>query len=120
MKNYFSMVLAIFAIQTTGFCGGSVDWDFHALPILKAHPDLLRVITSSLDVSRIGLGVRLGKDFGDQQGMRIPPYEFPARLKGSTGSYNLILVIHDPSGMHEEGENGTWIEVRERSPSECP
>lgn len=117
MKRCFSLVLAIFALQTPGFCGGSVDWEFHALPILKAHPDLLRVITSSLDVSKSGLGVRLGKDFGDQQGMRIPPYEFPARLKGSTGSYNLILVIHDPSGIHGEGEDGTWIEVRERSPS---
>lgn len=44
MKKYFILVLAIFALQTTGFCGGSVDWEFHALPILKAHPDLLRVI----------------------------------------------------------------------------
>jgi hypothetical protein len=89
-----------------------VAWESDALPLLKQHPELLAMIEKSLDVWPVGGGVRLGKDFGDDQGKRIPPFEFDARLKGSMGPYNLLLIIHDPSGVSDGGTKGTWLEIR--------
>ncbi len=108
--------LLFLCVVSSSWGGGSVGWAFHALPILKKYPDLLALIETSLDVRDVGGGVRLGKDFGDEQGKRIPPFEFPARLKGSTGPYTLLLIIHDPSGVEEEGTRGTWLEIRPIKP----
>ena len=112
MKTIASICFLVLLTLSFARAGGSVDWEFHALPILKQHPELLSIIEHSLDVSKTGSGVRLGKDFGKDQGKRIPPYEFDARPKGSSGDYNLILIIHDPSGMSDENDNQTWIEIR--------
>ena len=112
MKSHLLTYLLFLCIVPPSSGGGSVEWTSHALPILKQHPDLLAVIETTLDVQEVGGGLRLGKDFGEQQGKRIPPFEFPARLKGSTGPYNLLLIIHDPSGAGNGGDKDTWLENR--------
>ncbi|MDD5260337.1 MAG: hypothetical protein PHD76_00670 [Methylacidiphilales bacterium] len=112
MKKYPLIGILILLTIFPAHGGGSVEWDFHALPILKKHPELLAVIEKSLEVSQTGNGIRLGKDAGKEVGKRISPYEFPARIKGSTGPYDLILIIHDASGAHDMGDMETWIEIR--------
>jgi hypothetical protein len=114
MKKYPLACVFIVLTLLSAQGGGSIEWNFHAIPILKKHPELLSIINTSLEVSKTGDGLRLGKDFGEEQGKRIPPYKFPARTKGSSGAFDLILIIHDPSGAHEEGDEQTWIEIRPR------
>jgi hypothetical protein len=113
MRVFVISILLAFSVQSAS-AGGSVDWDVHALPLLRKAPDLLRVIEQSLDVQRVGDGLRVGSDSsghstvpGLEVGTRIPPFEFAAHAKGTTGSYSLSLVIH--SG---EGRKGTWIEIK--------
>src|SRR3954469_23956089 len=118
--------LALILAIASGFtlrAGGSVDWDSCALPILRKHPQLLKLIEDSLDVRRVGNGVRIGHDTignvtipGREIGERIPPFEFPARLKGSTGPYDLLLIIHDAhTGSSEAGEQGAWLEIKPKT-----
>jgi hypothetical protein len=99
----------------------SVDWDSYALPILRRNPALLKVIDDSLDVQRIGRGDRIRPDSDGAAvsplalGARIPPFEFPARRKGSLGVFDLMLIIHDEDiGKHETKSKETWIEIRPR------
>jgi hypothetical protein len=114
MKTISTACFLVLLTLSFTWAGGSVDWEFHAMPILRQHPELLSIIERTLDVAKTGDGLRLGKDSGQKQGKRIPPYEFPARPKGSSGDFNLILIIHDPSGMHQENDNQTWIEIRQK------
>lgn len=103
--------------------GGSVDWEFYALPILRKHPQFLKIIETSLDVRRVGVGVRVGRDASGNAtipelgvGARIPPFEFPARLKGSDGPYDLLLIIHDAdTGVSQPGEKGVWLEIKPKT-----
>lgn len=112
MKRSTVLTLALLVFSQVGLAGGSVEWAADALPLLKSHPGLLKTTTSSFDVSKTGGGMRLGRDFGADQGKRIPPFEFEAKLKGSPGDFNLLLIIHDPSGASDEGDVDTWFEVR--------
>ena len=114
MRSELTMVLVLLVSACFAFGGGSVEWDFHALPILKKSPDLLKIITDSLDVAHTGGGVRLGKDAGEKEGSRVPPFEFPARLKGSSGPYTLILIIHDTGTGAGKAETKPWIEVKSK------
>lgn len=107
MKAHLLCWLTCLCVVSHALAGGTIDWNFHALPILKKHPDLLAMIENALDVNPKGVGIRVGKDFGEEQGKRMAPFEFPARVKGSTGPYNLRLIIHDPSGATDEGDKGT-------------
>ncbi len=111
MKIYLFGVLLL-TLPSLALAAGSATWSFHATPILKARPELLTLIETSLDVSPHGEGVRLGKDFGEKQGQRVPPLKFPARLKGSTGPYNLLLIIHGPSDPSASESEQAWIEIR--------
>jgi hypothetical protein len=114
MRSAIAPVFLFFMSICFAVAGGSVEWDFHAMPILRKNPDLLKIITDSLDVGRTGNGVRLGQDAGDRQGSRVPPFEFPARLKGTAGPYTLTLVIHDSETGAGDTEKKAWIEVRPR------
>jgi hypothetical protein len=121
MRVPLLLIILLLAVQST-FAGGTVEWEFHAFPILKKHPNLLKTIESSLDVRPVGWGVRVGRDASGNPtipelgvGARIPPFEFPARLKGSTGDYDLMLIIHDPSGLSNPGDGQTYIEIRPKT-----
>ncbi|HKP02039.1 MAG TPA: hypothetical protein VJU77_01640 [Chthoniobacterales bacterium] len=112
MRSALTILLCLLMSARFAFGGGSVEWNFHALPILKKNPDLLKIITDSLDVAPTGNGVRLGKDAGEREGSRVPPFEFPARLKGASGPYTFTLVIHDSETNPGNRENKPWIELR--------
>lgn len=111
MKTYLLSILLL-TLPSLALAEGSATWGFHAAPLLKTRPDLLTVIETSLDVSPNGSGVRLGKDFEEKQGQRVPPFQFPARLKGSTGPYNLLLIIHGPEGISVDDASDVRIEIR--------
>lgn len=109
MKTHLFSLLLL-TLPSLTFAEGSATWGFHAAPVLKTRPELWAFVEASLDVVPHGDGARLGKDFGEKQGQRVPPYKFPARLKGSTGTYNLLLIIHGPSEASEAEQ--AWIEIR--------
>jgi len=110
-----AVMIALLAAVQQSIAGGSVEWKFHALPLLRKAPELLRIVEMSLDVERVGEGVRVGRDSSGQAtvpelgvGTRVPPFEFAARPKGSTGPRNLLLIIHND-------ENRIWIEIKPKT-----
>jgi hypothetical protein len=57
-----AVVITLVAAVQQSIAGGSVEWEFHALPLLRKSPELLRVVEMSLDVEHVGEGVRVGRD----------------------------------------------------------
>lgn len=72
--------------------GGSVELsDLQAL--VKQQPALWKFYTDRLDISPKGGGLRLGAEGIPLRGYRVGPYEFPAKLKGSKGDYDLMIIL---------------------------
>ena len=112
MKTLLITLAVVLSTVFSAQAGGSVDWTQDALSLLKKNPKLALIIDKTLEVAQNGTAIRLGKNFGDEQGRRVSPYQFAARMKGSKGPYDLVLIIHDVSGLHEVDDEQTWIEIR--------
>lgn len=85
--------LVIFSFPIFARAGGSVDFDFHAKPLLQKSPALYKFVEEALDVSKTGDGVRLGKDAGPDEGKRVPPFTFEAKPKSYLGAFVFVLTI---------------------------
>jgi hypothetical protein len=98
--------------------GGSIGWDDARTRIRRYDPDLVAWVEQTFDVRVVGAAVRVGRQAdgrpaveGAQIGDRLPPFEFPAKPKGSSGAYTLYLTF-DYSG-HKHGQNAVWqVSVR--------
>ena len=62
-------------------------------PLLNQQPDLWRFYKTALDIYPHGSGGRISTDGSPLKGYRTAPYEFPARVKGWGGFYNLRLTL---------------------------
>ena len=62
-------------------------------PLLDQKPALWKIFTEQLDIFPHGGGLRLGSEGIPLRGYRVGPYEFLAKIKGSSGDYDLKLVI---------------------------
>lgn len=84
--------------------GGSIDLSDIA-PVLAQRPGLWEAFASQLEVSPHGGGVRLGAPGIPLRGARVPPYEFPAKLRGDPGPFNLkVIVKADFDFLDERGK----------------
>lgn len=90
--------------------GGSIDLSDIA-PVLAQRPGLWEAFTSGLEVSPHGGGLRLGAQGIPLRGMRVPPYEFPAKLKGDPGPYNLKVIVKADFDFLDERGNVTADEM---------
>jgi hypothetical protein len=94
--RFYSRPLLILAVlllhQSPSFAGGSITID-DLRPILDQQPKLWEFFQTQFDISQHGVGLRLGKDWGELEGTRIAPYEFEAKMRGDPGPYNLKLII---------------------------
>jgi hypothetical protein len=122
MKSPLHCLITLFTISTLFttrvFAGGSVSFEDQAVPLLKTQPSLLQFVQQSLDVAPVGVGIRLGKDFGDLAGKRITPFSFEARPKGAAGPFTLLLIVNSTEGMNDNNESAVTIEIRQlRNPS---
>ena len=114
LSHNLMALLSISILFTSGvFAGGSVSFEERAVPLLRTQPTLLQFVQQSLDIAPVGVGVRLGKDFGDLVGKRITPFSFEARPKGATGPYTLLLIVNSPEGMNDNNANTVTIEIRQ-------
>jgi hypothetical protein len=84
------MVLAGSSSHT--FAGGSIDL-VDIKPLLDQQPKLWHFYLDRFDISPHGGGLRLGSEGIPLRGYRVPPYEFPARMKGDQGAYDLKITI---------------------------
>jgi len=75
--------------------GGSIGWDDVRARIAKTDPALIKIIDTTFDVNRSGGGVRLGSQFGERVGARIPPYDFDAVRKATGEKYHLKIMESD-------------------------
>ena len=93
------------AITIIVFCGSCflssrlsadpADFERDAAPALRSSPALLEFIHSALDVSPTGgEGQRdRSADTGKPSGPWGSPFLFPAKIKGTSGPYTLLLII---------------------------
>lgn len=91
-----------------GLAGGSISWDEANLQIKKEDPFMSAYITKYFDVESIGDAIRVGSDVhgnstvrGVGVGTRLPPYEFCAKPKNTSGNCNLHITIN-PSSDEEQ------------------
>jgi hypothetical protein len=91
MKTIITATIAtILSIQCV-IAGGSIGWDDVKSRISKSDPELVKVIEKAFTVARIGVGVRLGVQFGERQGERIAPYEFEVENKKTKDKCLLVI-----------------------------
>jgi len=89
------IVFGLICLSPMAQAGGSIGWDDVRGRIAKTDPDLIKIIDAAFDVNKSGGGVRLGHQFGDRVGERIPPYDFDAVRKTTGEKYNLIIDQSD-------------------------
>lgn len=99
------------------FClaGGSISWDEVATQIKKEDHFLATYITKNFDVAQIGDAIRIGK--GSEAGKRIPPYNFYAKHKNTTGDYTLYITLQ-PSDLDTDKIHSWQITIRKKLPSD--
>src|SRR4051794_38838922 len=83
-------------VASTVFAGGSISWEEVRAQIQKEDPEFLALIERAFDIRHVGGALRVGHDAsgkstveGVEVGTRMPPYEFPAKLKGTESNYTL-------------------------------
>jgi len=86
-------VVAFCAAPLVAWAHANPDFDDDAKPILRMQPGLLQYVESRFDVKDTGTA----KYPGDDDRRPSPPYIFRARPQGSSGPYNLRLLIQ-PGG----------------------
>ena len=109
MTRTFLVVSGIVAcIVAHAVAGGSIAWTEVRARIEKEDPEFLALIERAFDIRSVGGAARVGRDAsgkptveGTEVGTRTPPYEFPAKIKGSDSLYTLYLIfIPSESGDH--------------------
>jgi hypothetical protein len=86
---FSATLLAILAAPLSAWAHANPDFDDDAKPILRMQPGLLQYVESRFDVKDTGTA----KYPGDDDRSPSPPYIFRARPVGSSGPYNLRLLI---------------------------
>lgn len=71
--------------------GGSIAWDEVRVRISKSDSEIVKFIENNFEVNRVGGGTRLGHQFGERVGERIPPYDFDAVRKSTGEKYHLQI-----------------------------
>jgi len=88
--------MALFAAPLAAWAHSNPDFDDDAKPILRMQPGLLQYVESRFDVKDTGTA----KYPGDDDRRPSPPYIFRARPLGSSGPYNLRLLIQPGAPGH--------------------
>src|SRR3989442_233368 len=94
-------VVAVFlSITLSCLGGGSIGWDIVSAEIRRDDPFLLAFIERTFAVHHVGGAMRVGRDAtgkstvpGLEIGTRLPPYEFDAKPKGSSGDYTMHITL---------------------------
>jgi hypothetical protein len=86
---FYSLGLALLGSPVAAWADTNPDFDDDAKPILSAQPGLVQYVESRFDVKDSGTA----KFPGDDDRRPRPPYIFRARPRGSSGPYNLRLLI---------------------------
>jgi hypothetical protein len=73
---------------------------------------LLKVVKDALDVERVGMSARLGKDFGERAGAysSVPIFRTSKRIDGA------LQLVADNSRSRDWLSNGekAWIEIKQK------
>ena len=91
-----AVILALLAAPLAAWADANPDFDDDAKPILRMQPHLLHYVESRFDVKDTGTA----KFPGDDDHAPRPPFIFRARPLGSTGPYNLRLLIQPGAPGH--------------------
>jgi len=96
--TFFSsaLIAALVALPLAAWADVNPDFDDDAKPILKMQPGLLQYVESRFEVKDRGTA----KFPGDDDHPPGPPYIFRARPIGSSGPYNLRLLIQPGEPGH--------------------
>jgi len=93
---FTALVIGLFAAPLVARADAYPDFDDDAKPILKMQPGLLHYVESRFEVKDTGTA----KYPGDDDRRPAPPYIFRARPLGSSGPFNLRLLIQPGAPGH--------------------
>ena len=96
MKALMLLIIATISalsLHANGQIIGTASFSQDGLKYLSQDKALLEFVTNSLDVQEVGKCQLLVADAVPAPAKNIPPYEFMARLRGSSGPYNLRLIL---------------------------
>jgi hypothetical protein len=91
-----TVLMALLAAPLAAWADANPDFDDDAKPILRLQPGLLQYVESRFDVKDTGTA----KYPGDDDRRPGPPFIFRARPAGSSGPYNLRLLIQPGEPGH--------------------
>jgi len=91
------MIILLISNFLTGavWAGGSIAWIDVRNRVRQSDPKLINRIEEVFSVNRVGGATRLGHQFGERVGERIPPYEFEAVRKSTGEFYRLVIDQSD-------------------------
>ena len=82
------------------FGGGSIGWAEARAQIVRDDPKFIAAIEGAFEIAPSGGATRVGHDAtgnstieGVEIGTRVPPFDFAAKPKGSTGEFTLMLIF---------------------------
>jgi hypothetical protein len=96
ITSFSVLLVALLAAPLAAWADANPDFDDDAKPILKRQPGLLEYVQSRFQVKDTGTA----KYPGDDDRAPGPPYIFRARPIGSSGPYNLRLLIQPGAPGH--------------------
>ena len=121
MSRSVSLLAVGVSILITAYrvsAGGSIGWEEVRARIGRDDPKLLAWVEQTFDIRHVGGATRVGRQAdgtatvaGAEVGDRLPPFEFPAKPKGSAGEYSLYVTFD--YGEREKAGKPSWqITVR--------
>ncbi len=104
MKRLF-LILWLSSAASLTWAGGSVS-QADLEPILGKLATEWVELSAAYEISEIGSGLRIGSMVNQHLGgMRVLPFSFQARPKGSTGEFTIVITITgDNIFTNEEGK----------------
>lgn len=92
MKRLF-LTLYLASLASLTLAGGSVA-QAELEPILGKLAPQWEELKAAYEIAEIGSGIRIGSQVNEHLGgMRVLPFSFQARPKGSTGEFTIVITI---------------------------
>jgi hypothetical protein len=113
LKRVTLVVACQAALASNCFAGGTVDFNEYVVPLIKQRPFFYEFLIGIFEFDKSAFATTIGGNINsDLAGYRIGPYTVCAKIRGTSGSCNMDVVIDtnthffDASGKELDGPEG--------------
>jgi hypothetical protein len=94
--SLFACAAAVLAFSSTACADGQASFENDGKSVLSLQPGLIEYVDEHFQVKDAGIA----KEAGNQEQPPQPPFIFHARVKGSSGPYNIRLLVQPGTPGH--------------------